>query len=93
MAVILSHMVFDLAHHLPAEARLRARNQLTLPDPVVQAAGLGEGDRFVVDIDPAEPEVIRLRRVRSSYAGALVSVYGDPREALAEERESWPARE
>lgn len=81
---MLSHMVL--------EARLRARNQLTLPDPLVQAAGLAEGDRFTVEVDPAEPDVVRLRRLRSSYAGALADVYGDAAEALAEERQSWPDR-
>lgn len=85
-------MALEIARPLPAEARLRARNQLTIPDPIVQAAGLDEGDRFVVDIDPDEPDVVRLRRVRGSYAGALAAVYGDARVALAEERESWPDR-
>src|SRR3954470_21673799 len=46
-----------------ATARLRPRNQLTLPDAVVQAAGLDEGATFVVELDPAEPDVVRLRRV------------------------------
>lgn len=90
---MLSHMAaLEISRTPPAEARLRARNQLTLPDPIVQAAGLGEGDRFAVDIDPAEPDVVRLRRVRSSYAGALASIYGDAQAALGEERGSWPER-
>ena len=63
---MLSHMALEIARTLPVEARLRARNQLTLPDPIVQAAGLDEGDRFVVDIDPAEQDVVRLRRFRDS---------------------------
>ena len=83
-------MALEIARTVPAEARLRARNQLTLPDPVVQAAGLAEGDRFIVDMDPSEPDVVRLRRVRTSYAGALTDVYGDAEAALAEERGSWP---
>ena len=83
-------MALERALPVPAEARLRARNQLTLPEPIVQAAGLDEGDRFVVDIDPDEPDVVRLRRVRDSYAGVLASVYGDATAALAEERGSWP---
>ena len=77
-------------HHPAVEARLRARNQLTLPDPVVQAAGLIEGDRFIVDLDPDEPDVVRLRLVRTSYAGTMADVYGDATAALAEERASWP---
>jgi hypothetical protein len=72
-----------------AEARLRARNQLTLPEPVVQAGGLSEGERFVVDIDPDDPDTVRLHRIRPSYAGALAGVYGDPAAYLEEERKGW----
>jgi bifunctional DNA-binding transcriptional regulator/antitoxin component of YhaV-PrlF toxin-antitoxin module len=72
-----------------AEARLRARNQLTLPDAVVQAGGLAEGDQFVVEIDADDPDVVRLHRIRSSYAGALRDVYGDPVTYLDGERRSW----
>ena len=68
---------------------IRARNQLTLPDPVVQAGGVAEGDRFVVEIDPADPDVIRLHRIRPSYAGALRDLYGDPAEYVEAERASW----
>ena len=74
------------------EARLRARHQLTLPDAVVQAAGLVEGDRFIADVDPHDPDVVRLRMVRASYSGILADAYGDGIAALAEERASWPDR-
>ena len=72
-----------------AEARLRGRNQLTLPESVVQAGGLAEGERFAVEIDPADPDTVRLHRLRTSYAGTLRDVYGDPVTALAEERKDW----
>jgi len=72
-----------------AEARLRARNQLTIPDPVVQAGALAEGERFVVEIDPEDPDTVRLHRIRPSYAGALRDVYGDPAAVLAEVRLGW----
>jgi bifunctional DNA-binding transcriptional regulator/antitoxin component of YhaV-PrlF toxin-antitoxin module len=72
-----------------AEARVRARNQLTLPDHVVQAAGIAEGDRFVVEIAADDPDVIRLHRIRTSYAGALATLYGDPVAYLEEERRNW----
>jgi bifunctional DNA-binding transcriptional regulator/antitoxin component of YhaV-PrlF toxin-antitoxin module len=72
-----------------AEARVRARNQLTLPDPVVQAAGIEEGDRFVVEIDANDPDVVRLHRIRPSYAGALADLYGDVAAYVDEERQSW----
>jgi len=72
-----------------ATARLRPRNQLTLPDPIVQAAGLEEGATFVVEIDPEDPDVVRLRRVRTSYAGALKGLYEPTSEYLEGERSGW----
>jgi hypothetical protein len=75
-----------------ATARLRSRNQLTLPDPIVQAAGLDEGATFVVEIDPADPDVVRLRRVRSSYAGALKGLYEPTADYLEGERSGWEPR-
>ena len=75
-----------------ATARLRARNQLTLPDPIVQAAGLDEGATFVVEVDQAEPDVVRLRLVRTSYAGALKGLYEPAGEYLEGERFGWDSR-
>lgn len=72
-----------------AQARLRAKSQLTLPESVVEAAGVREGDRFLVEIAPNDPDTIRLHRIRSSYAGALRDVYGDPADYLAGERATW----
>ncbi|TMQ26386.1 MAG: hypothetical protein E6J90_04485 [Deltaproteobacteria bacterium] len=72
-----------------ATARLRARNQLTLPDPIVQAAGLDEGATFVVEVDSNDPDVLRLRRVRTSYAGALKGLYEPTSEYLEGERSGW----
>lgn len=72
-----------------AEARLRAKSQLTLPEPIVTASGLAEGDRFVVEIAPDDPDTIRLHRIRDSYAGALREVFGDAEDYLAGERGSW----
>lgn len=72
-----------------SEARLRARNQLTLPDPVVQAGGIAEGERFAVEFDPDDPDTVHLHRIRPSYAGTLGGVYGDAREYLDEQRRGW----
>ena len=72
-----------------ATARLRARNQLTLPDPIVQAAGLDEGATFVVEVDSNDTDVLRLRRVRTSYAGALKGLYEPTSEYLEGERSGW----
>jgi bifunctional DNA-binding transcriptional regulator/antitoxin component of YhaV-PrlF toxin-antitoxin module len=83
---ILSHMTII---SVTAEARMRARNQMTLPDPVVQAAGIVEGDRFVVEVTPGDPDTVRLHRIRPSYAGALADVFGDSPDYLDAERETW----
>ncbi len=72
-----------------AKARLRERNQLTIPDLIVRAAGIRPGETFVVEVSTELPDVLVLRRVRASYAGALRDVYGDPAAYLEEERGSW----
>ena len=72
-----------------ATARLRSRNQLTLPDPIVQAAGLEEGATFVVELEADDPDVVRLRRVRTSYAGALKGLFDPTAEYLEGERAGW----
>jgi hypothetical protein len=72
-----------------ADARLRAKNQLTIPDEIVRAADLASGDTFSVVVDPAAPDLIRLRRLRDSYAGAFADLYGDVESYLEEERASW----
>jgi hypothetical protein len=84
-------MLCDMsARTVTAEARLRAKSQLTLPEPIVQAANAAEGDRFVVEIAPEDPDTIRLHRIRASYAGALRSVFGEgAADYLATERDSW----
>jgi hypothetical protein len=62
---------------------------MTLPDPVVQAAGILEGDRFVVEVAPNDPDTVHLHRIRPSYAGALADVFGDATEYLEAERATW----
>ena len=74
---------------ISAEARLRAKSQLTLPEPVVAAADVHEGDRFLVEIAPDDPDTIRLHRIRDSYAGSLREVFDDPEAYLAGERATW----
>lgn len=74
---------------IAVEARLRRKSQLTLPEPVVAAAHLEVGDRFMVEIAPDDPDTIRLHRVRESYAGALRDTFGDAASYLAGERAGW----
>jgi len=49
-----------MATPIRAAARLRSRNQLTLPNDIVEAAGIGEGDSFVVELHPGDADVIIL---------------------------------
>jgi hypothetical protein len=75
-----------------AAARLRPKNQLTIPETVAAAAGVAVGDRFLVEFGGEEPDTIRLRRVRDSYAGAFRDLYGDVDAYLEGERASWDER-
>ena len=73
-------------------ASLRVKNQLTIPREIADRVGAEPGDSFVVDVDPASPDVIRLRKLPRSYAGILPGVWGsheDVLEYLREERASW----
>jgi len=74
------------------EARVRARYQVTLPEPVAVALAAGPDDRLLFEADPAEPGVVRVRKARASWAGATAGVFGSEEEVLAflrEERASW----
>jgi hypothetical protein len=76
-------------------ARLRPRNQLTLPEAVVAAVGATPGERFLVSVEG--PDSVRLVRIRASYAGALAGMWGDTQEAIDDwlraERDSWRDRQ
>ena len=70
-------------------ATLREKNQLTLPDAIARAAGVEPGVRFRVVVDAGSPDVIELRRVRESYAGAFADLYNDAQAYLEDERSGW----
>jgi bifunctional DNA-binding transcriptional regulator/antitoxin component of YhaV-PrlF toxin-antitoxin module len=74
------------------EARVRARYQVTLPEPVATALAAQPADRLLFEADPAEPGVVRIRKARVSWAGAAPGVFGTKEEVLEflrEERASW----
>jgi bifunctional DNA-binding transcriptional regulator/antitoxin component of YhaV-PrlF toxin-antitoxin module len=77
---------------LRAEARLRRKNQLTLPEPIAEALDVEPGDVLVFETDPAEPGTARVRVVPRGLAGALTGTYGTTDELkrwLGEERAAW----
>jgi hypothetical protein len=75
-----------------AEARLRAKNQLTLPEAIVRALEAEEDDTIVFETDPEQPGVARLHLVPRQFAGSLTGVYGTSEDVVAfvrEERAAW----
>ena len=78
-----------MATTITARARVRARNQITIPERIVEAADIKEGETLIVELEPSRPDVLRVRRVRESYAGALPGMYTDTHAYLEEERRNW----
>ena len=77
---------------IEAEARLRAKNQITLPEPVVSALEAKLDDTLIFEADTSEPGIIQVRLLPRSFAGALTGVYGsaaDVKALVEEERAAW----
>jgi hypothetical protein len=75
-----------------AEARLRPKNQLTLPEPIAAVLEARPDDLLLFEEDPAEPGTARVRLVPRTFAGALTGVYGTTEEVkafLREEHAAW----
>ena len=87
-------MPHQVALDEPETARLRARNQLTLPERVAARLEAKPGDRFIVLVEG--PDSIRMVRWREGYAGALAGLWGSTQQEadawLREERASWRRR-
>jgi len=77
---------------IEADARLRAKNQITVPDAIVRALGAGPDDVLAFEVDPAEPGVAHIRLMPRDFAGSLTGVFGTSEEVLEyirAERASW----
>lgn len=77
---------------IEAEARLRIKNQLTLPEPIAEALGAEPNDVLVFEIDPTQPDVVLVHLVHAGFAGALTGTYGTTEEVKAfirGEHEAW----
>ena len=75
-----------------AEARLRQKNQLTVPEPIVRALDAAPDDILVFETDPAERGVARIRLLPRDFAGSLTGVFGTSEETLEYvrgERAAW----
>ena len=74
--------------------RIRAKNQVTIPEPIATQLGIGPGDRLFAHVDPSGQLV--LRKVPKSFAGALAGLWGTQEEIDAEiraGRDEWTERE
>ena len=75
-----------------AEARIRAKNQLTLPDRIAEALDAHPNDVLVFETDPMQPGVAHVHLVRREFAGAMTGTYGtteDVKVYLREEHAAW----
>lgn len=75
-----------------AEARLRQKNQLTLPGRIARALSVEPDDTLVFATDPADPGLVHLRVLPRAFAGSLTGVYGTSADVLAfvrGERAAW----
>lgn len=71
---------------------LRAKNQLTLPDPIARQLGVQQGDELIIHTQEDQPDIVQIRALRRSYAGSAAGVYGTPEEVRAYvegERAAW----
>ncbi len=74
------------------DARLRYKNQLTLPEAVARALDARPDDQLLFEIDPADPGVVHLRVLPRDFAGSMTGVFGTTDETLAfvrGERDAW----
>lgn len=77
---------------IEAEARLRQKNQLTVPDAIVRALNAAPDDTLVFETDPTQPGVAHVHLVPRAFAGSLTGVYGTSEDVLAfvrGERAAW----
>lgn len=77
---------------IEAEARLRQKNQITMPEPIVRALDAAPDDILVFETDPADPGVAHVRVLPRDFAGSLTGVFGTSEETLEfvrSEHASW----
>lgn len=75
-----------------AEARLRHKNQLTLPESIAEALDAQVDDVLMFETVPDAPGTARVRLIPRRFAGALSGVYGTTDEVkafLREEHAAW----
>ena len=77
---------------IEARARLRHKNQVTVPEEIVRALNAALDDTLVFEADPGQPGTARVHLVPKAFAGSLTGVYGSSDDVLTfirEERAAW----
>ncbi len=77
---------------LDAEVTVQQRNEVTLPSAIAEARNVTPGSRFIVHIDDEHPDLILLRAIPKSYAGALKGLVGrstDDELAYVRDEQDW----
>ncbi len=80
---------------IAAEARLRAKNQLTVPEEIVEVLEARQNDLLVFEANAHEPGTAIVRVVPRTFAGTLTGVFGtteDVKAFLREEHAGWEDR-
>jgi bifunctional DNA-binding transcriptional regulator/antitoxin component of YhaV-PrlF toxin-antitoxin module len=84
-------MAMSTERPIEAEARLRAKHQVTVPEPIVRALDAQVDDTLLFETDPQAPRVVHLRVVPRTFAGSLRGLYGTTDQVLALLREEHAA--
>ncbi len=77
---------------IAAEARLRAKNQITVPETIVDLLDAQQDDLLVFEANDHEPGTAVVRAIPRSFAGSMNGVYGtteDVKAFLREEHAAW----
>ncbi len=77
---------------IEAEARLRAKNQITVPEAIVEVLDARQNDLLVFEANADEPGTAVVRVVPRTFAGTLTGVFGtteDVKAFLREEHADW----
>ena len=85
-------MTLQAERPIEAEARLRPKNQVTMPEPILRALDATVDDTLLFETDPDEPGVVHVRVLPRTFAGSMREVYGTTEELLTflrEEHAAW----
>lgn len=77
---------------IEVEARLRSKNQITVPDQVVRLLEAELNDTLVFAIEPGKPGVAQVRVLPRTFAGTMTGTYGTTAAVTAylrEEHADW----